>query len=70
METLKSKKKAEYEELNKAQKIKKRISEGAGILMGIGVETSLIVVGCDLVTATAVAMAASTSTKRLIDKYI
>ncbi|KAF9671842.1 hypothetical protein SADUNF_Sadunf12G0091200 [Salix dunnii] len=70
METIKSKKKAEHEELIKAQKIKKRISEGAGILMGIGVETSLIFVGCDQVTATAVALAASTSTKRLIGKLI
>ncbi|KAJ6417943.1 hypothetical protein OIU84_001343 [Salix udensis] len=69
IETLKSEKKAEYEELIKAQKIKK-VSDGAGILVRVGVAASLMAVGCDPVTATAVALAASTSTKRLIDKNI
>ncbi|KAJ6748254.1 ARGININE BIOSYNTHESIS BIFUNCTIONAL PROTEIN ARGJ [Salix purpurea] len=34
------------------------------------VATSLVAIGCDQVTATEVGLAASTSTKRLIDKYI
>ncbi|KAJ6748245.1 PROTEIN SEY1 [Salix purpurea] len=69
IETLKSEKKAEYE-LVKAQKIKKRVTEGARILVGVGVGTSLIAVGFDPVTASAVGVQASTSTKRLINKYI
>ncbi|KAJ6748223.1 PROTEIN SEY1 [Salix purpurea] len=70
IETLKSDKKAEYEELIKAQKIKKHVSEGSGILVGVGVATSLVAIGCDQVTAAEVGLAASTSTKRLINEYI
>jgi hypothetical protein len=54
-------------ELIKAQKIKKHVSEGAGIFVGVGVGTSLMAIGCDPVTAAAVGLAASTSTKRLIN---
>ncbi|KAF9671836.1 hypothetical protein SADUNF_Sadunf12G0090400 [Salix dunnii] len=69
IETLNSEKKAEYEELIKARKMK-RVSEGTGILVRIGVAASLMAVGCEPVTANAVALAAATSTKRLIDKNI
>ncbi|KAG5223388.1 protein ROOT HAIR DEFECTIVE [Salix suchowensis] len=74
IETLKSEKKAEYKktqkELIKARKIKKYVSEGAEILVGTVVGTSLFAVGCDHDTVTGGALAAKTRTKLLIHKYM
>ncbi|KAJ6417922.1 hypothetical protein OIU84_001329 [Salix udensis] len=74
IETLKSEKKAEYKktqkELIKARKIKKYVSEGSGLLVGTVVGTSLFAVGCDHDTVTGGALAAKTTTKLLIHKYM